>query len=258
MSGLDKRTCAVFLPRRMQATDTKRLHRDIPTWRIAGHLLRFTAAGLIMTIISTVVCALFVYINHEESAYWNETSTIAFQSGAFRQVDDEYEFPDYVQQPPVDSALPPFEDRYAIRRVRDRRGWPWQCMQMEIWESRWNSVSDPLAYTTGEQVIDFGRGCLLIGLSAQTIIDDAFWTRRANERPYILLPSKPVWPGAIGDVIFYAMLAYVVTTIRRECITSLRRHRGQCLSCGYVLIATASGACSECGSRYAQPSRADS
>ncbi len=64
---------------------------------------------------------------------------------------------------------------------------------------------------------------------------------------YRLLPLRPIWPGVLFNTCLYAaMLAFLVYapgSIRR----TLRRRRGQCVTCGYDRRGNPCGSCPECG-----------
>jgi hypothetical protein len=64
----------------------------------------------------------------------------------------------------------------------------------------------------------------------------------------VLLPTHPLWPGFLINSIFYSFVAWGVWQIPLALRRWRRRHRGQCVKCGYDRAGLAAGAaCPECG-----------
>ena len=61
-----------------------------------------------------------------------------------------------------------------------------------------------------------------------------------------LTPYLPYWPGLLGNVFFYAMLALAPMLLLRWRRTRRRIRRGSCIACGYELGGGVT-VCPECG-----------
>ena len=65
--------------------------------------------------------------------------------------------------------------------------------------------------------------------------------------PYKLLPLRPVYPGLIGNIVCYSLLAYLVLFVFFDVRYIIRLKRGRCPQCGYDLQGADHEACPECG-----------
>ncbi|NRA59017.1 MAG: hypothetical protein HRU13_12970 [Phycisphaerales bacterium] len=60
------------------------------------------------------------------------------------------------------------------------------------------------------------------------------------------LSTRPVWPGLLGNALFYTLLVLTPVVLRRWRTLRRRARRGLCLACAYEL-GEGIGACPECG-----------
>jgi hypothetical protein len=58
-------------------------------------------------------------------------------------------------------------------------------------------------------------------------------------------PIRPIWPGFAVNTMFYAVILWPVSLIPGVVRRTIRRKRGQCLSCAYPI--GTSNVCAECG-----------
>jgi hypothetical protein len=63
----------------------------------------------------------------------------------------------------------------------------------------------------------------------------------------IRLPLQPRWPGFLANTAFYTAAMWLPFLGARTPKSSLGRHRGRCLACGYDLRGTSHERCPECG-----------
>ena len=105
-----------------------------------------------------------------------------------------------------------YRDRFAYHA-----GWPMRCAY------RYGSVGS--------------HGMLIDESPAPTIlIKRRQWT----------LPVLPLWPGLLGNTLFYAVLVLTPLALLRWRKLRRRVKRGLCAACGYEL-GEGIGACPECG-----------
>ena len=74
-------------------------------------------------------------------------------------------------------------------------------------------------------------------------------------RPYpASLPPRPMWGGAVADVLIWSVLALIVAKAANRIRAFYRQRKaervGRCQQCGYDLRGCVSGRCSECGLPY--------
>ncbi len=208
----------------------------------------FLLIGVLINVLVAWGCAVLVPIDHVSSGYWNAIGeVIALRPGAFRKVNPYLPYPPEILQEPGDAVLPRRVSVYSTEQIRDQRGWPWQSLEMEIWEGRWGSPTNSNIAMDPDLVIDPGRGCASIGLSDTDRVDREFWSQATFQRKFLLIPLSPVWPGFIGNSLFYAFGLYAIVHLRGEARRHLRRRAGRCPNCNYDLRATTTGICPECG-----------
>ena len=71
---------------------------------------------------------------------------------------------------------------------------------------------------------------------------------RQLDKPSILIPYLPLWPGFALNTLFYAALAWGAWQLPLALRRRRRRVRGQCVRCGYDLAGLPKGSqCPECG-----------
>ncbi len=149
---------------------------------------------------------------------------------------------DHMWSGPMPVDIGPEDDpRPAMARVPDpgyetnplylRAGWPLFAAQgREIY-----------GFPTGTSV---GRTHELIGLMPVKI-----------GRRYVDIPYRPIWPGVLGNLLFYTTPALVLLASMRLGLLALRRRRrrrrGKCIGCGYEPGEGITN-CPECG-RSATP-----
>ncbi|MEQ9096519.1 MAG: hypothetical protein RIE32_09675 [Phycisphaerales bacterium] len=71
------------------------------------------------------------------------------------------------------------------------------------------------------------------------------WRFSALGRRWIV-PLLPIWPGLLGNAIFYALFVLMPVVLWRGPKLRRRARRGLCLACGYEL-GEGVDACPECG-----------
>lgn len=71
------------------------------------------------------------------------------------------------------------------------------------------------------------------------------WMTHATGRDWFL-PYLPLWPGLLGNTLFYALLVLAPLALLRWRTLRRRARRGLCVACGYEL-GEGVGACPECG-----------
>ena len=66
-------------------------------------------------------------------------------------------------------------------------------------------------------------------------------------KPMRKIPLRPAWAAMAADVVFWALVLWLLVpgpfVVRRY----LRRRRGQCAGCGYDIRGDVAGGCPECG-----------
>jgi hypothetical protein len=67
--------------------------------------------------------------------------------------------------------------------------------------------------------------------------------------PKTLLPTKPLWPWLMINVLLWTIVIGVVMECIKVCRFRVRLLRGRCPECGYDLRGAAESGCSECGWR---------
>ena len=67
--------------------------------------------------------------------------------------------------------------------------------------------------------------------------------------PLRVVPLRPLWTGLAVNTVFYCALVSLVLYGRRCTRRYARFRRGNCLRCGYPLLALAHSGCPECGWR---------
>ena len=71
------------------------------------------------------------------------------------------------------------------------------------------------------------------------------WAVRAFGRDW-LIPTLPLWPGLLGNTLFYGVFALTPIALLRWRKLHRRARRGLCLKCGYD-PGEGVKACPECG-----------
>lgn len=71
------------------------------------------------------------------------------------------------------------------------------------------------------------------------------WRRTVLGRNW-LVPYLPLWPGLLGNTLFYAIFALIPLSLLRRRKLRRRARRGLCLACAYEL-GEGVAACPECG-----------
>lgn len=112
-----------------------------------------------------------------------------------------------------------------------RYGWPWPTMRY-----RWQSISD----ASGEPAIDWSPFIALPQWLEE--FSSGFATTFPAKR---VLPLVPNWPDFAFSTIALAAIFWIILRLRRTVRASLRKHRRQCLACGYPIGDNA--VCTECG-----------
>jgi len=135
---------------------------------------------------------------------------------------------DPVRSAPYWAAKPPGRLADATFPVNDvvastmASGLPWRCVRSYAFISRAN----------GKLGVDARGGW---GPSRSSIFVGGF-------------PIDPIWPGLVGDVLFWSALAWVLLVSAGALRRWRRRRRGQCAQCGYDAAGLPVGAvCPECG-----------
>lgn len=85
--------------------------------------------------------------------------------------------------------------------------------------------------------------------SSENLIRRTTQTPRGHTRAWAI-PLRPIWPGLLGNAVFYTALLLVPLAVVRLVRTRRRRARGRCVACGYELGPTLErgvGVCPECG-----------
>ena len=154
------------------------------------------------------------------------------------------ELADQVWGGPMPAFIRPEDDpRPAMARVPD----PGYESQPRYFRAGW-----PLFAAAGREIYGFptgssaGRTHEVIGLT----------TVRIYGR-YVEIPLRPIWPGVLGNTLFYAVPAALVLSALRVVVLGIRgalrsararrraRH-GRCIGCGYELGQGVT-VCPECG-----------
>lgn len=222
------------------------------------------ALGMLTTFLVSLGCALFVDENARDASsgdargqsYRGPDYRIwwvarAHEAGATRWVSrwisggDEIGSPSRPPAPSAEECVPswaPFllpranTDLDEVEVIADARGWPWHAFgggfEVQRIDAAWPPTYRVMRVHTG---IVLSRSDLSGAL-------DAYRTR--------LVPLRPLWPGFVLNAAFYTIawaticiVALGPGTVRH----ALRRHRGQCLACGYDLRSIISDRCPECG-----------
>lgn len=83
------------------------------------------------------------------------------------------------------------------------------------------------------------------GPDAPMGVERGNWAVRAFGRDW-LIPTLPLWPGLLGNTLFYALLVLIPIVLWRWRKLRRRARRRMCLACGYEL-GEGVKACPECG-----------
>ncbi|MCZ6834533.1 MAG: hypothetical protein O7G85_02050 [Planctomycetota bacterium] len=67
------------------------------------------------------------------------------------------------------------------------------------------------------------------------------------------IPIRPLWPGFVVNVIFYAIPLWLLSRLPMVLRRMLRRWRGLCENCAYDFRGTDHDACPECGTEMTNP-----
>ncbi len=122
-----------------------------------------------------------------------------------------------------------------IVRIVEARGWP----SLALWSGH-DVVGFPPAGASVENSVSITNGYLLHGER----------TRPFPEWAEIhVLPLAPIWPGFAVNMIFYAVLLWMLWLSPFVVRRMIRRKRGRCIKCGYDLRGDLSAGCPECGWR---------
>lgn len=137
----------------------------------------------------------------------------------------DYFDPNFAPWDPTTSDTPPF-----VSLTRFRFGYPFRSL---YWDdlSTGASVNIPAVYDYHLKMykragVDRGIGVSFIS-------------------PGRRLPIAPIWSGLIFNILFWTILWFVLTSMRRWVVVYRRKRRGVCLACGYAVEDLKQ--CPECG-----------
>lgn len=231
----------------------RRLRRVLPVWLVLLSL----AVGLLATVASVPIASW--YFVHRIHNGW--TPTFASRVRIDHELYYEYvsllnsfgheywwttafEYPahngivDYRTIEPAEARLPAFA----------RVPYPGYAHTTDYYCSGW-----PLLAAEGREVSGSPSGTV----AGRTRRADWLMTVSTQGLP-IQIPLRPIWPGVLGNLLFYTMPALVLLASMRLGLLALRRRRrrrrGKCIGCGYE-PGNGITTCPECG--RAMPSALD-
>lgn len=76
------------------------------------------------------------------------------------------------------------------------------------------------------------------------------WSRRDQQIPFaelVYMPYSPIWAGLLLNTLFYAVLVFALSSIKRAFRHARRMQRGKCPICAYNLLYDNTTGCPECG-----------
>ncbi len=141
---------------------------------------------------------------------------------------------------------PPADPSKTTRLIEDARGWPFRSLTcaFEVDGRTIRTPGDPRG--APPRLVD-GRELSAVNPPGP------FIGPRPASLPRVM-PMKPWWPGMIGNTLFFGVLAWVAMLTAmlgwrglRAARAWLRRRRGRCPHCAYVLIEGLIHGCPECG-----------
>ena len=132
--------------------------------------------------------------------------------------------------------FPVSDSQYSIIKV----GWPMLCFDADI-------VID-----TKGQLIDGSMPKQAHGAVATGVIGRSKYYKGLESSPAavcLFAPYRPIWSGLIFNTLFYAMIFWILGSIKRAYRHARRMHKGRCPMCAYELGFVFVDGCSECGWR---------
>lgn len=76
------------------------------------------------------------------------------------------------------------------------------------------------------------------------------WSRRDQQVPFaelVYLPYSPIWIGLLLNTLFYSVVVFAFSSIKRAFRHARRMQRGKCPICAYNLLYDNTTGCPECG-----------
>lgn len=76
------------------------------------------------------------------------------------------------------------------------------------------------------------------------------WSRRDQQVPFaelVYLPYSPIWIGLLLNTLFYSVVVFAFSSIKRAFRHARRMQRGKCPICAYELFYDNTTGCPECG-----------
>lgn len=134
------------------------------------------------------------------------------------------------------------QQAFWLIQIDDAHGWPFLALRSRLRLA-------PIAAREGNHADQLEYG-IQLPLGRETTYD--FWSASPPSlngpwSDWRALPLRPIWPGFVADVLFWAVTLWAVVVGPFQMRQLLRKRRGRCPQCGYDLRGDLSQGCPECG-----------
>jgi len=108
------------------------------------------------------------------------------------------------------------------------------------------NAKSPLANNTLDAE---SRGFFSLPINQPAMISKFAGTESMPAAEHVWVPTRPIWSGLIFNTLFYAMIFWILGSIKRAYRHARRMHKGRCPLCAYELGFVFVDGCPECGWR---------
>ena len=98
-------------------------------------------------------------------------------------------------------------------------------------------------------------GFVVPPISLPITISKIAGTESVPAAEYVWVPYRPIYSGFIFNTLFYALIMWMLLSIKRAYRHTRRLHKGTCPMCAYDLLFDLRSGCSECGWRKPNSTR---